>query len=115
MADLAKQKVSLAGLTPAYVAASAGGDKFVPDADTYLHVKNGHTSPQTVTIATPRTDPSTGLAEADAVVAVTNAQERIIGPFPAETFADPADSGKAAITYSGVVALTIGCFTVPRS
>jgi hypothetical protein len=113
MADLAKQSITLLGVAPAYVAAAGGGDKIVgPSERVFLHVKNGGGSPQTVTVATPRTDPETGLAEADVAVSVPAGGERMIGPFRASTFGDPADAGKAAVTYSGVTSVTVGCFEV---
>lgn len=113
MAKIEEQLITVAGIGPTYSAAAGGGDTFDPDADTFLHVKNGHTSPQTVTVVTPRTDPGTGAAEADIVVSVPNAGERMIGPFPFEIFADPA-TGLGSITYSGVTALTVAVLRVPR-
>ena len=51
MALLTRQKITEAGLTPAYAAAGAGGDTIDnADGKTYLHVKNGGGSPMTVTI-----------------------------------------------------------------
>lgn len=116
MADLAIQEITNLGLAPAYVAAAAGGDKIPnPDADTFLHVKNGGGSSINVTIATPGTVPgSGGLAIEDRVVAVPNGGERMIGPFPAELYANPADASKLAITYSGVTSVTVGAFRARR-
>lgn len=113
MAKIEEQVITVAGVGPAYSAAAGGGDTFDPDQDTFIHVKNGHTSPQTVTIVTPRVDPSTGQAEADIAVSVPNAGERMIGPFPFEVYADPA-TGLGSLTYSGVVALTLAVLKVPR-
>lgn len=108
MATLATQSVTRAGVVPAYAAAAGGGDKFTPDSCTYLHVKNGSGAPINVTIVTPNT--VFGDAIADRVVAVGATSEAVIGPFPAQHFANSADSGLAAITYSGVTSLTIGAF-----
>lgn len=114
MATLAIQDISLTGLTPAYVAAAGGGDQFVPDADTFLHVKNGGGSPITITVVTPGNTVGAGaLAIADVAVSVTNAQERMIGTFPYELFAAPA-TGFCAITYSAVTSVTIGAFRARR-
>lgn len=111
MADLAKQSVVQSGLTPAFAAAAGGGDKLPsPTSRSWLVVKNGGGAPITVTVVTPRVDPRTGLAEADAVVSVTNAQERWIGPIHPEVYGDPADAGKAAVTYSAVTSVTVGYF-----
>lgn len=106
MALLATQSVALTGLAPAYAAAAGGGDTFAPDKDTLLHVKNASGAPISVTIITPRTDP-VGNAVADVVVSVpATTGDRMIGPFPAEIFADPT-TGVANITYSGVTSLTV--------
>jgi len=109
MAALATQTIVPGGVAPSYAAAAGGGDTFVPDKDTFIHVKNGGGSPITVTVAVPGNE-RYGVATADVSVSVTNAQERMIGPFPAEIFADPALSGSAGITYSGVTSVTIGVF-----
>ena len=106
MAALSNQSVVRAGLNPAYAAAAGGGDTFRPGRKVYLHVKNGHTAAQTVTVATPGS--VIGLDIADVSVSVPNAGERVIGPFPPEHFA--GSGGLANITYSGVTALTIGVF-----
>lgn len=111
MATLTVNTVSLSGLRDdnALVAAAGGGDSFLPSKDTYIRVNNGGGSPITVTVTTVQNDPTTGLAIADVSVSVTNAQSRLIGPFPAEAFADPTD-GLADITYSGVTSVTVGAF-----
>jgi hypothetical protein len=108
MADLTVQSVSLAGLTPVYGAAAAGGDAFVNSGKDFIHIKNGHTSPQTVTVNSQGAC-SQGF-DHDVAVSVTNAQERMIGPFPKDRFNDAAD--KVQLTYSGVVALTIAIVRV---
>lgn len=112
MADLATQEMDLDGLVASYSAAAAGGDTFTPGDDVFLHVKNGHTSAQTVTVATPNTAAG-GLAIADSVTSVPNAGEAYIGPFPARHFGRSSD-GKADITYSGVIALTLAVVKAPR-
>lgn len=114
MAKIEEQLVTLAGLTPAYTAAAGGGDTFDPDADTMVVVKNAGGSPITVTVPTPRLDPQTGLAEADVSVSVpaTNG-EKWLGPFPFETYADPA-TGLGSIGYSGVTSVTVAVIKIPR-
>lgn len=109
MAALATQTIVPGGLGPTYAAAAGGGDSFTPDKDTFLHVKNGGGSPITVTIAVPGTE-RYGVATADLAVSVPNAGERMIGPFPADVFADSSIAGAAAVTYSGVTSVTIGVF-----
>ena len=106
MALLATQETTLAGLNPVYSSVSAS-DTFVPDDRTYVHVKNGGGSPDTVAIVTPVT--YRGQAVADAGGSVTNAQERMIGPFPANFFADPV-TGLATIAHSFTTSVTSGVF-----
>lgn len=113
MATLAIQSAVRAGVAPSYAAAAGGGDAFLPSNYTWLHIKNGGGSPITVTVVTPRTDPI-GNAVADVAVSVpATTGERVIGPFPAEFFADPS-TGLASITYSGVTTVTIGAFALSQ-
>jgi len=109
MATLSVQIAVLAGLTPAYSACAAGGDEFANSGREVIHVKNGHTAPWTVT-ANSQAICSQGY-DHDAAVVVTNAQERIIGPFPKARFDDA--NAKVQLTYSGVTALTIAVIRVP--
>lgn len=112
MATLATQSVTRAGVAPTYAAAAAGGDRFTPSTDTFLHVKNASAGALTVTVVTPRTD-AYGNAIADNAISVPASGERMIGPFPADWYGSTTD-GLADITYSGVTSLTIGAFTVTR-
>jgi hypothetical protein len=105
MADLATQVIDQDGVIPSYSAAAVGGDKFVPGDNVFLHIKNGGGGSQTVTIATPKE--VDGLAVADVAVPVSNGVEKMIGPLTKRLFADPADSGKGAITYTGVTSVTV--------
>lgn len=106
MATLTVQDIKRAGLAPTYAAAAAGGDSFAPGSDVFLHVKNTHTAAQTVTVVTPR-DVIPDVATGDVAVSVPpTTGERLIGPFPAQFFAQ-ADDGLADITYSGVTNLTV--------
>lgn len=111
MALLASQSITRAGLAPAYAAATGGGDTFTPDGDTFIQVKNASGGAITVTIVTPRTD-AWGNAIADNTVSVpATTGDRMIGPFPADSYADPT-TGLASITYSATTSLTIGAFKV---
>ena len=106
MATLTVQNVNRVGLAPTYAAATGGGDKFAPTDRTWLHVKNASAGAITVTIVTPGTAlPDVGIADVAVSVPATTG-ERLIGPFPYEFFANPAD-GLADITYSGVTSLTV--------
>jgi hypothetical protein len=64
----------------------------------------------TVTVVTPRTDPESGQSIADVSVSVpATTGDRMIGPFPAHSFADPTD-GLADITYSSATSVTVAVF-----
>lgn len=104
MAVLAAQQATTAGLNPTYAAAAALGDTVTGvDKKCLLRVVNGHSAPQTVTLASQKTA-RTGLVPDDLDVAVPNAQERIIAIDPAYVDAD----GVLHLTYSGVTLLTVG-------
>lgn len=110
MALLATQEILLTGLTPAFSAVSAS-DTFVPDDRTFLYVINGGGSPDVVGVATPGTAAG-GLAIGDVSVSVTNAQTRVIGPFPAQHFADPT-TGLATMTNSFTTSVTVAVLRGP--
>jgi hypothetical protein len=112
MAALSNQSVKRAGLKPAYAAAAGGGDTFAPGENVFVHVKNGSGSSITVTVATPKK--VAGLDVADLAVAVPKEEDRLIGPFPAQHFADPAD-GRAHVTYSGVTSLTVAALELTQA
>ncbi len=113
MATLSTQPISRGGIVPAFAAATAGGDKFTPTKDTYLHVKNASAGSITVTVVTPKTT-SYGSAVADDAIAVAAATDRLIGPFPSEHYGNPV-GGLADITYSAVTSLTVGAFALGES
>ena len=107
MATLATQKVTRAGLlNPTFAACTVGGDRFTPDSNTHLHVKNGSGGALTVTIAATKVViPNEQLP--NVVVSVPAGGEARIGPFPYDVFAATDGSGLADVTYSGVTSLTI--------
>jgi len=107
MALLTTQNIVRTGLTPSY-AAVAATDTFVPDAQTFIHVKNGGGSPDTCVVQVLQGDPA-GLTVSDVSVSVTNAQERMIGPLPPNFFADPT-TGLGTITHSFTTTVTVGVF-----
>jgi hypothetical protein len=104
---LATQSIVRTGLTPAYTAVTAS-DTFLPDANTFLHVKNAGASPDTCVCVVAAGDPP-GLVISDNSVSVTNAQERMIGPLPAQFFADPT-TGLCTVTHSFTTSVTSGVF-----
>lgn len=107
---LITQQIAPTGLEPALEAANVDGNSIDGDAKTFLEVVNGGGAPINVTIQTPAT--LGGLAVADQVVAVTNGERRLIGPFPKNVYNRPSDpdAGKVYIDYSDVTSVTVGAF-----
>lgn len=103
MALLAQQRIVAGGLTPTYAAATGGGDSLNPGDDVFLHVKTGGTG-ATVTVNSQK-NCDQGV-DHDLVVVVGATSERMIGPLPANRFADPAD-GLVKVTYSQVATVTV--------
>lgn len=106
MALLNPQQVGITGTTPAYGAVAAS-DTIVPDDRTFLIVKNGNASPDTVTVVVPGA--AYGQARPDVAVSVpaTNG-ERWIGPM----VADLADPTTGLITVNHSVTATVTCALV---
>jgi hypothetical protein len=106
---LTKQQTLNTGITPVYVAGSASlGHSFANTGHEMLHVKNGGVAPVDVTIAT--TGKLAGLSLAALKVTVTNAQERMIGPFDPTVFNQP--DGTVNVDLSGDAGITLGVFAV---
>lgn len=111
MATLITQSVTRAGVVPTYGACAAGGDRFTPDKDTFLHVKNGSAGALTVTVAATAV-PAANVTTTVAAVSIPANSEKMLGPYPSELFA--ASDGLADITYSGVTTLTIAVVRVAK-
>lgn len=105
------QEVTRAGLAPSLTAPTIEGD-VIDTGATWLQVTNGAGAPINVTVQSPPT--VDGLAVAELIVAVPNAQTRLIGPFPPRTFgqAAGADAGRAYVDYSSITSITRGVFRV---
>lgn len=107
MALQSVQNITRTGLNPAYSAVAAS-DTFLPDANTFYHVKNAGGSPDSCVLVVAAGDPP-GLVITDNTVSVTNGQERMIGPLPANFFADPT-TGLVTATHSFTTSVTAGVF-----
>jgi len=107
MALLTTQNIARTAITPTYGSVAAT-DTFTPDAQTFIHVKNAGASSDTCAIQVLQGDPP-GLTIADISISITNGTERIIGPFPANYFADPT-TGYATVTHSFTTTVTVGVF-----
>jgi hypothetical protein len=111
MATLTVNTVARTGLSShagALTAAAGGGDVFSNDGRTFIEVDNAHTSAQSVNIQAW----IEGAWLTVRTISVTNAQRRIIGPFPMDW---NNASGQINLTYSAVTALTVGVYTLPAS
>jgi hypothetical protein len=95
-----------AGLVPSYGAANAS-DTFVPDDRTFLYVKNTNAATRTIAITTPGTTRGLSIQDPAPTIAATTG-ELIIGPFPADTYADPA-TGLCTVTPSATTNVTLAC------
>lgn len=106
---LTPQAVSLAGTTPTYAAAT--GSTTVPCGErNFLHVKNSAGSSMTVTLTSTAT--VRGQSAADVIVTVpATTGDKLIGPLPAELFANPA-SGACAVTYSSTTSVTVALLRI---
>ncbi len=109
MATLTVQQTDLDGTVPSYVAAIGGGDEFLNDGRTMLHLKNGSGSPITVTVNS--LVACNQGSDHDSITSVGAGAEAMIGPFNETRFND-SSTGRAAITYSGVTSLTIAAIKV---
>ena len=110
MATYTVQNISLPSpaLTPAYVSAAAS-DVFPNDGKTFLHVKNAGGSPDSVVVNS--VTPCDQGADHDVTVSVTNAQERMIGPFPPARFNDA--NGNVTVTHSFLTSVTVAALRLP--
>lgn len=104
VALLALQRITQSGLAPAFAAADAAGDRFQPGDDVKLHVKNASAAAVTATVNSQKVCDQ-GV-DHDLAVSVPAGGERVIGPLPANRFADPAD-GLVKVTYSAVTSVTV--------
>src|SRR3546814_19969082 len=110
MATLAVQSISSSGLTPAFVTAAGGGDKVVPGAGSFIHVKNGDSTATVVTLVTPGTVESLAVADRTVSVAAGAAAPTAVG----NVYKHPTDR-PAALTYPNVNNFTLGCLPPPRT
>ena len=102
--DLTVQQIVRTGLEAVYAAADGSNQNaFANDGRTFLRVVNGGGSPINVTIDTPGS--VDGLAVSNLVVAVTNAEDRLIGPFPTNIYNQ--SDGKVYVDWSAVTSVTV--------
>lgn len=100
---ITSQTIVLAGLKPTYAAANASGSTIVNTGRTFLACVNAGSAATTVTVDSLVV--CNQGTDHDAVVSVTGATTRMIGPFPIGRFNDA--SGNAAVSFSSVTDLTV--------
>lgn len=108
MAILNVQKINSAGVSPEFVAAEAGGDKFANYGRTCIIVKNGDTSPTTVTVNSQK--PCDQGFDHDLTVSVPASDEKWIGPLEPGRFNNAA--GQVEVAYSAVASVTVAVVQV---
>lgn len=111
------QTIAKTGLEAAYAAANDGDTIKVPTGNrVFLHVKNGGGAPINVTIpAVVQKIVNAAVGEIDVpdlVTAVTNGEERLIGPFP-DAYVN--NLGNVTVNYSGVTSVTAAAILLPPS
>jgi hypothetical protein len=112
VAILQTLKITQAGVSPGYQAASAGGDQYTPSSTTFLAVKNGSGSQITLTVVTTAT--AYGQPIGNIAVPIAAGAEVFCGPFDPGAVQQPGSS-LANLTYSGVSQLSIAAISCPPS
>lgn len=107
MATYTVQQVARTGVEPTYNAV-ASSDEFANNGRTVLLVNNGSGASINVTVVTPIT--VDGLALSDRIVAVPAGEERVIGPFPRNTYND--SDGNVTVEFSSTTTVTCACLSI---
>jgi hypothetical protein len=100
--------------TASLVSPGASGDTMPPGADIYLRVKAGTTAcVASVINAASNAGPDGTYLAPLALGSVTSA-DKVFGPFPASTFADPSD-GQVHVSYSATSGVTVGVYRITNA
>ena len=102
---LTPQQLSRSGITPSFTAAHVDGHKMANGGTEYLHVKTGDTA-TVVTIQTPGT--VDGLAVAERTISIGTSSERLIGPFPRQTYNQGSE--EVYVDLSAITNVTLAAF-----
>jgi hypothetical protein len=104
MANYEPDRPGIAGAQPVSHAAAAS-DSFSNNGKVMVRVNNGGGAPITLTVDDPNSSlPAATAFNPDAAIVVTNAQARIIGPFPPARFNDA--NGRVQLAWSGTTSVT---------
>lgn len=107
MGNLIINRITQNGVNPTFVPASVGGDTFVNDGKTFLHVKNGGAAAITVTMNSQKLC-NYGF-DHDHPISVPAGSELMIGPFDRLRFNNNTNS--ISITYSAVTTVTVAAIS----
>lgn len=107
---LTVQDIVNTGLAPAYSSAASGGNQFVNDGKTFLHIKNTNAAVRAITVTTPVT--IQGLAVGDVNVSIpATTGDKMIGPFPTSYF--NYSGALTKVDFSAVADVTIAAIRLP--
>jgi len=113
MAVLVVQRIIHTGLTPpTYAAAAGGGDSFVNDGRTFLHVKNAAAGGNSIVTINSLVNCDQGV-DHNLAVTIADASESMIGPFAPSRFNDA--NGSVAVTYSEVTGVTVAVLQLSQN
>ena len=110
MAKITIQSLTTAGLNAAYTAASSGGDEFINDGHTFIHVKNAVAATNAVIVASKVSPVPKGLVLINCSVDVSVSGDKLAGFFDPGAYND--SSGCVQLTYSTHTGLTIAAISV---
>jgi hypothetical protein len=105
---LTVQTISLEGITPTFAAATDGGDEFLNNGRTVLHIKNGDTVEKTVVINSAKAC-NFGYDHDVSVTLGPNSSVQI-GPFDTSRFNDA--NNRVTVLYDAVTSLTVAAVTL---
>jgi hypothetical protein len=109
MAALTNQVITRLGTTATLTAPTPAGDTFLPSARTFYYAIVGGTG-TTFTFKVPTSrDAIPNVDISDLVVGPITSLSKMIGPFPAEIFADPT-TGLITVTCNQATGVTVGVF-----
>lgn len=93
------------------------GDTFAPGYENFLRVQTSGTPTTVTVINTSANAGPSGTFLAPVTLgggAMAATADRLFGPFPASTFADPSD-GQVHVTYSSVTGVKVGLYQTASS
>lgn len=107
MAELVTRNLSSKGSTPAYAAASAGGDSFKFDEELILHIRhqNAAGAAVTVTLESQVSDAPAGLVAQPVTVTVQPGEDGFVDMARAQNLRD--SNGQVQVSYSAAADIEV--------